>query len=54
MRNDKIDRFLDKGNFARFASMSFPQADEESFATAYEFYLWAFLVRTFSMRNDIL
>jgi hypothetical protein len=54
MSDVKIDRFLNKGNFARFASMSFPQADEERFATAYEFYLWAFLVSIFSLRRDVL
>jgi hypothetical protein len=44
MSREKIDRFLEKGNFARFASMSFPQADEHRFIIAYKFYLWAFLV----------
>jgi hypothetical protein len=39
-----IDKFLEKGNFARLASMSFATADEEHFVTAYKYYLWAFLV----------
>jgi hypothetical protein len=50
----KIDRFLNKGNFARFASMSFPQAvDEEHFTTGYQFYLWAFIVSILTDKSDV-
>jgi hypothetical protein len=44
MEPAKIDRFLEKGNFARFAAMSFPQADLERFTVGFEFYIWAFMV----------
>jgi hypothetical protein len=34
-----INKFLQKGNFGRLASMSFATADEEHFIVAYKYYL---------------